>query len=104
MNGGRLEVITGPMYGGKSTELIIRVKRYEISGLKAQLFKPAIDARYTLDHVASHDGLTKKVIPIQDFADLKQRYNPEIKVLGIDEPQFLESSIVDLCDEHAQQG
>ena len=104
MNRGRLEVIAGTMFSGKSTELIRRVNRYEISGLKAQLFKPAIDNRYDVKYVASHDGLTKKVIPVQDFADLRKKYNSKIEVLGVDEPQFLESSIVDLCEEHAQRG
>ncbi|MBI2666883.1 thymidine kinase [Candidatus Woesearchaeota archaeon] len=104
MQRGRLEVIAGTMFGGKSTELIRRVNRYEVTGKSSQLFKPIIDNRYSKEHVSSHDGLIKKVIAVQDYVDLAQRYNPNIPVLAVDEPQFLDGTIVDLCEEHAQRG
>jgi len=104
MKRGRLEVIAGTMFGGKSTELIRRVNRYEVTGKSSQIFKPILDDRYSKEHVASHDGLLKQVVAVHDFTDLQQKYNSAITVLAVDEPQFLESAIVDLCDEHANRG
>ena len=99
-----LEIIIGTMFSGKSTELIRRVNRYEVAGKKVQLFKPAIDARYSLNHVSSHDGLKKEVTYITDLAHLKTKYDPAKEILGIDEPQFLESGIVDFTEEHVHRG
>ena len=99
-----LEIIIGTMFSGKSTELIRRVNRYEVAGKKVQLFKPMLDDRYSLEHVASHDGLKRNVTYVKDLDDLKRKYEPSIGVLGVDEPQFLESGIVDFCEEHVQRG
>ncbi len=99
-----LEIIIGTMFSGKSTELIRRVNRYEVAGKKVQLFKPILDDRYSRDHVASHDGLKRTVTYVYDLDDLKRKYEPSIGVLGVDEPQFLESGIVDFTEEHVRRG
>jgi len=100
----RLEVIIGTMFTGKTTELIRRINRYEITGKKAQLFKPKIDDRYSLNHVASHDGLKRVVSYVSDLNELKEKYNPNLEILGVDEPQFMESGIVKFCEDHVSQG
>lgn len=99
-----LEIIIGTMFSGKSTELIRRVNRYEVAGKKIQLFKPAIDSRYSVNHVSSHDDLKKEAVYVTDLDDLKKRYDPTKEILGIDEPQFLESGIVDFAEEHVRRG
>lgn len=99
-----LEIIIGTMFSGKSTELIKLVNRYEVTGKRVQLFKPALDIRYSQNHVSSHDGLKKEVTYVTDLADLKAKYDPAREILGIDEPQFLESGIVDFTEEHVQRG
>ncbi len=99
-----LEIIVGTMFSGKSTELIRRINRYEIAGKKVQVFKPALDRRYSLSHVYSHDGLQKKVHNVRDMDELKRLYDPQIKVLAVDESQFLESEIVDFCEQHVIDG
>ncbi len=99
-----LELIIGTMYSGKSTELIRRVRRYEIAGLKCQLFKPAIDDRYGLDHVASHDDVRKEARYVKDIREIEQVLESDSRVIGIDEVQFLESAVVDFCNYQANQG
>src|SRR3989344_3888615 len=99
-----LEIIIGTMFSGKSTELIRRVNRYEVAGKKVQLFKPTVDDRYSVDYVASHDGLMKEVFHVRNVEELKKAYNPLTEVLGIDEPQFLESEIIDVCQKHVNNG
>ena len=99
-----LEIIVGTMFSGKSTELIRRVNRYEVAGKKVQLFKPAIDNRYSADYVTSHDGLKKEVFRVNGVEELEEAYNHLTEVLGIDEPQFLESRIIDVCQRHVDNG
>ena len=99
-----LELIIGTMFSGKSTELIRRVNRYEIAGYEIQLFKPAMDKRYSQEYVTSHDGLQKEVEFIQGLAEMEKRVRPTTEVLGIDEVQFMESDVVNFCDAYAQDG
>ena len=99
-----LEVIVGTMFSGKSTELIRRINRYEVIGKPAQIFKPAIDDRYSQNHVTSHDGLKKEVMYVAGLKELRAKYNPSIEVMAVDEAQFLESGIVDFMESHVQNG
>ena len=99
-----LEIIIGTMFSGKSTELIRRINRYEIAGKTVQLFKPTIDDRYSLEHVTSHDGLKRDVTYIKDMDELYGHLDSKIDVLGIDEIQFLESVVVELCNQYANDG
>ena len=99
-----LEIIVGTMFCGKSTELIRRVNCYEVVGKKVQLFKPFEDNRYSTDHVASQDGLMKEAICVKSTDELKEKYNPSIEILGIDELQFFKSEIIDLCRKHVNLG
>ena len=103
-NEARLEVIVGPMFSGKSTELIRRVKRYEIVGRKVQVFGPSIDTRYGRDNITSHDQLQLQANYVGSVQELEARVSPHTQVIGIDEVQFFESTIVDACEEYARQG
>lgn len=97
----RLEVIIGNMFGGKSTELIRRVNRHKITK-QYQLFKHNIDTRYK--NVASHDGMQLPATYVGSVAELEEKTNPQVEVVGIDEIQFFESSVIDLCREYVSQG
>jgi thymidine kinase len=97
-----LTVIIGPMFSGKTTELIRRIKRHQLAGKKTIIYKPAIDVRYSIEDVNSHDGLKypARIIPndekgISILADEYKFYD----VIGIDEIHFFPSSIVYLIDQ-----
>ena len=107
--GGVLEVITGPMFAGKTTELIKRVERQIFAKKKAALFKPSIDNRYSEDEVVAHNGLRYEafVIPttrdgVRKIAEITRKEGYE--VIGIDEVQFFPAEIVDTLEELADSG
>ncbi len=101
---GTLEVICGSMFSGKSEELIRRVRRAEIAKQKVQVFKPAIDNRYSDRSVASHSGIMRDAIPVGDVEQLAAAIQPETNVVAIDEVQFFDVSVADLCRRLADQG
>ena len=86
----RLEVIAGPMFSGKTSELIRRLEREEIARLEVQLFKPSIDIRYDAKKVNSHSGLWHEAILIEkdDPKSILKLITPSVKVIGIDGVQF----------------
>src|SRR5579875_131401 len=99
---GRIEVITGPMFSGKSEELIRRLKRARIARQRVACFKPDIDLRYHRTAIASHSSQTHDAVTVASVAELRRalyRQMPEIEVIGIDEAQFLDDSIVQLAGE-----
>lgn len=101
---GSLEVIVGSMFSGKSEELIRRVKRAVIARRAVQVFKPAIDDRYSAEHVRSHDGDSFVAHPVRSSAEIMARLDPEVTVIAIDEVQFFDAGIVDVCRELARRG
>ena len=88
-NGGWLEVICGPMFSGKSEEMIRRLRRAEIAGQRVVIFKPRIDDRYDGSDVVSHAGVRMRGVPVAGVAELVERA-PGFEVVGIDEIQFFE--------------
>ena len=92
--GGWLEVVCGPMFSGKSEEMIRRLRRAEIAGQRVLLFKPAIDDRYDVVDVVSHAGVRMSAVPVDGATALVARARG-CDVVGIDEVQFFEPSIVD---------
>ncbi len=99
---GVLEVITGPMFSGKSEELIRRLKRARIARQRVICFKPDIDLRYHRSHIASHSEQTHEACPITSVEELRHHLLPqidEIEVVGIDEVQFLSADIIPLASE-----
>ncbi|MGH3132700.1 MAG: thymidine kinase [Gaiellaceae bacterium] len=91
--GGWLEVICGPMFSGKSEEMIRRLRRAEIAGQRVVIFKPRIDDRFDAADVVSHAGARMRAIPVGSVAELLARVDGS-EVVGIDEVQFFEPSIV----------
>jgi thymidine kinase len=93
---GWIEVICGPMFSGKSEELIRRLRRAEIARQRVQIFKPGIDQRYSDDHIVSHSELRIRSESVRDAADVQARLDWRTEVIGIDEAQFLGNEIIDL--------
>ena len=94
-NKGKLEVICGPMFSGKSEELIRRLRRATIAKQKVAVFKPAIDDRYSIEHIRSHNGATIDAFPIDDVrAILHDSKKQNYTVVGLDEVQFFSSEII----------
>ncbi len=94
---GRIEVICGSMFSGKSEELIRRVRRAEIARQTVQVFKPSIDNRYGLDSVNSHDGRAAQAIAIEKAEQILDFLNDDTTVVAIDEAQFFDESLVNIC-------
>jgi thymidine kinase len=94
---GWLEVIAGPMFSGKSEELIRRVTRYELARVPVQTFKPVIDTRYASAEVVSHSQLSTAATPVADSIELLRSVEDRTKVIGIDEGQFFDDGLVDVA-------
>ncbi len=101
---GWIEVICGSMFSGKTEELIRRLRRAQIARQKIQVFKPAIDLRYTDKAIASHNGLQENAIPVNNSEELRAHLDPTADVVAIDEVQFFDEGIVALCNALADQG
>jgi thymidine kinase len=102
--GGHIEVIVGPMFSGKSEELIRRVNRAVIAKQKVQVFKPAIDNRYDAVAVASHNGRTWEAQAVNGVEEIRERLEPDTQVIAIDEGQFLSEDLVQLALDLADEG
>lgn len=101
---GWIEVIAGSMFSGKSEELIRRLNRARIARQKVQVFKPAIDARYSVEEIASHSGQTHLSIPVGNTAEMLALIEPDAQVVGIDEGQFFDTPIIQAVNDLAEQG
>ncbi|HNT53925.1 MAG TPA: thymidine kinase [Anaerolineaceae bacterium] len=101
---GSIEVITGSMFCGKTDELIRRLRRATIARQKVQVFKPAIDARYAVEKVASHAGAQFDAIPVKTAAEILSRLDPDTTVVGVDEAQFLGEEILSVVQTLAGNG
>jgi thymidine kinase len=102
--GGWIEVIAGGMFSGKSEELIRRVRRAEIARQRTQIFKPAIDNRFDTRRIISRDNRGIDAIAVNNSAELRGQIVLGVKVVGIDEVQFFDAAIVDVCMELADAG
>jgi thymidine kinase len=101
---GWIEVIAGSMFSGKSEELIRRLTRARIARQKVQVFKPGIDARYSLEEIASHSGQKHLSIPVSNTAEMLALIEPDTQVVGIDEAQFFDMPIIQAVNDLAEQG
>lgn len=102
---GWIEVVVGPMFSGKSEELIRRVKRALIANQSVMVFKPLIDDRYHASDVVSHDGKRTEAVPVRDATALKAALsNPLPQVVAVDEAQFFSSDLVPVLLQLAEQG
>lgn len=95
---GWIEVITGPMFAGKTEELIRRVKRLEYAKQNILVFKPVIDNRYGAGEVVSHNNSRTKSINISKAHEIIQYIDENTDVVAIDEIQFLDEEAVDICE------
>ena len=100
---GRIEVVCGSMFSGKTEELIRRLRRAKFARQKVEIFKPAIDNRYSTEEVVSHDSNAIMSTPIDSSAQILLM-SSDIDVVGIDEAQFFDMGIVDVCNELANRG
>lgn len=101
---GWIEVIVGGMFSGKTEELIRQVRRAQIAGQKVQIFKPAIDARYSLTDVASHDQNKISALAINGAQEMLQHLDRTATVIAIDEGQFFGDDIVEITAAMAKAG
>lgn len=100
---GWIEVICGSMFSGKTEELIRRLKRVKIANLKAEIFKPAIDTRYDEVKIVSHDTNFIQSTPVDSSQNILLLAQ-DADVVGIDEAQFFDSEITNVCEQLALSG
>lgn len=100
---GRIEVICGSMFSGKTEELIRRMKRAKFAKQRVEIFKPAMDVRYSAEDVVSHDQNTIPSTPIDTSSSILLLAS-NIDVIGIDEAQFLDQGLIDVCNQLANKG
>jgi thymidine kinase len=101
---GWVEVITGSMFSGKSEELIRRIRRAQIARQKVQIFKPKIDARFSSDEIVSHSDMKMPSQVVASAAEILGLVGEDTEVVGIDEGQFFDLSLVDVVNALADQG
>ncbi|KUO67072.1 MAG: thymidine kinase [Lutibacter sp. BRH_c52] len=100
---GWIEVICGSMFSGKTEELIRRLKRAQFAKQKVEIFKPAIDVRYDVEKVVSHDANEIRSTPVPSSANIRLLAS-DVDVVGIDEAQFFDEEIVAVCNDLANRG
>jgi thymidine kinase len=100
---GWIEVITGCMFSGKTEELIRRLRRDQIAKQKVKIFKPRIDARYSENSIVSHNEQSLPSILIDDIIEVL-KHSDDAQVIGIDEAQFFNESIIHICNSLASKG
>ena len=100
---GRIEVICGSMFCGKTEELIRRVRRAIIARQKVKVFKPKIDNRYGIQSITSHSGQSVDAVPVEAAEDILELANGETTVVAIDEAQFFDEGIVDVVQRLVEE-
>ena len=100
---GWIEVICGSMFSGKTEELIRRLKRAQFAKQKVEIFKPCLDVRYSEEDVVSHDAHAIRSTPVDSPQNILLM-SADVDVVGIDEAQFFDASIVDVCRQLANRG
>ena len=101
---GWIEVICGPMFAGKSEELIRRIKRLEYAKKKVVVFKPLIDNRYSEDEVVSHNKRKTKCYNLASSKDVYKYITEDTYAVAFDEVQFMDEGIINVCQELADKG
>jgi thymidine kinase len=103
-NGGWIEVICGCMFSGKTEELIRRVKRAQIAKQKVQVFQHSLDTRYGEKRIASHSGAHFDALTVQKPSGIANLVAPDAQVVAIDELQFFDPSVAEVCNQLADRG
>ena len=102
--GGWVEVICGSMFSGKTEELIRRVRRAQIARQRVQVFKPSLDDRYVLEKVTSHNGMDVEATIVTEAREILDLVEPDTAVVAIDEVQFFDWTIAEVCNTLAENG
>jgi len=100
---GSVEVIAGSMFSGKTEELIRRLRRAKFAGLRVEIFKPAVDVRYSETNVVSHNENSIMSTPVQNASSILL-LTSGVEVVGIDEAQFFDDSLIEVCTKLADSG
>jgi thymidine kinase len=103
-NSGWIEAICGPMFSGKSEELIRRIRRASIAHKQVQVFKPSIDTRYSAGEIVTHGEVRLPSEDVSTASEILARLDPETQVVGIDEANFFGGELVDVADRIADSG
>ena len=101
---GWIEIVCGPMFSGKSEELIRRLRRARIARKRVQVFKPSIDDRYSIDEIVSHGDQRMKSEPVSGAQEILQKLDWRTQVVGIDESNFFGPDLVDVAGQLADSG
>lgn len=101
---GWIEIVVGPMFSGKSEELIRRINRAKIARQKVQVFKHGIDDRYAVDHVVSHNGKSTEATKVMTSEEIYKNVDADTFVVAVDEVQFFDEGIVEVCIRLADAG
>ena len=101
---GCIEVVCGSMFSGKTEELIRRLRRAQFANQQIAIFKPVIDKRYSDVEVVSHDFHKITSTPVATPKEILDKVGPEVQVVGIDEAQFFDDSLVEVCQTLANRG
>ena len=101
---GRVELICGSMFSGKTEELIRRVRRAEIARQKVQVFKPSLGDRYGVQHVTSHNGVNLGAVAVENAHEILDLVQPDAEVVAIDEAQFFDPEVAPVCNTLAERG
>jgi thymidine kinase len=104
VNLGWIEVICGSMFSGKSEELIRRLRRAQIARQRVQIFKPKVDNRFSEDHIVSHSDMKIKSQLVTQPREILDLLDGRTQVIGIDEGQFFDMDLVDVCNKLADAG
>jgi thymidine kinase len=100
---GWIEVITGSMFSGKTEELIRRLRRAKIAKQKVEIYKPSLDNRYHEQNIVSHDSREIQGVPVESSQKILLHAG-ETEVIGIDEAQFFDDGLADVCEALANKG
>jgi len=101
---GRIEVITGSMFSGKSEELIRRIRRAQIARQRVQIFKPKVDDRFGAEEIVSHSDMKLPSTAVGSAREILEQTQPGTEVVGIDEGQFFDASLVQVTNPLADRG
>ncbi len=101
---GWIEVVCGPMFSGKTEELIRRLRRAEIARQKVQLFKPGVDVRYSASQVVSHSAQRADAIPVPNAESILAHLAADTEVVGVDEAQFFDPALIPVVERLATEG
>ncbi|OFX34049.1 MAG: thymidine kinase [Armatimonadetes bacterium RBG_16_67_12] len=103
-SGGSIEVVCGSMFSGKTEELIRRVRRAHIAKQRVQVFKHALDDRYAVGTITSHNGAKTEAVPVSDSEEILRLIEPATEVVAVDEAQFLDDGIAGVASALARRG